>query len=239
MSTIKTFIELHIEQGPHLEREKTDIGLVEYLPGIGRYIVKFNGKLDDSTAPMHERQDAYLAASKFTVEVNKIINSLGDGITGTVGEINISPNSHQFVPDFAELSVEVRTMDTKLTNEIDLSKDFLKAIQNIEAETNVNIEIKERSRIAYSNPTPPSVMDVDNINVMEEVCQQLGYSYRKLNKGTGHDAMIMTDFVPTNMIYVPSKNGATHNPDEWTEYEELQKGIDLMLFTVERIAKSG
>lgn len=234
---IKSFIELHIEQGPNLENEKKDIGLVEYLPGIGRYIVKFYGETEDSTAPMNERKDALLAASSFTLAVNRIMKDLGEGITGTVGEMHITPNSHQFVPEFVELSIEVRTMDKELLDRIDLRNAFLKEIKAIEKETNVKIELKERARIAYSNPTPPSVMDKNTVTLMEELCNQLEYSYMILNKGTGHDAMITAEHIPTNMIYVPSKDGITHHPDEWTDYDDLQKGIELMFHTVSKISK--
>src|SRR5690625_30332 len=233
--SIKSFIELHIEQGPNLENEKKDIGLVEHLPGIGRYIVRFNGKLEDSTAPMESRKDALIAASKFTLAVNRKMKDLGEGITGTVGMMNVSPNSHQFVPEFVEMSIEIRTMDKELVDRINLREEFLKEIESIEAETNVKIELEERARIGYSNPTPPSIMNQENISIMKEVCEELGYHHMIINKGTGHDAMIMSEFVPTNMIYVPSKDGITHRPDEWTDYEDVQKGIEIMLHTVNQL----
>lgn len=239
LSAIKAFIELHIEQGPYLEMEKKDVGLVEYLAGIGRYIVRFHGKVEDSTASMESRRDALVAASKFTLAVNRIIKDLGEGITGTVGEMHISPNSHQFVPEFVELSVEIRTMDKELGDKINLQEEFLKEIESIESETNVKIQLKERARMGYSNPTPPSVMNRENISIMEGVCNELGYSYMRINKGTGHDAMITSEFFPTNMIYVPSKDGISHHPDEWTDYEDVQKGADVMLHTVNKLSHIG
>src|SRR5699024_11014398 len=237
MSKIKSFIELHIEQDPNLEAQNKDIGLVEYLPGFGRYIVKFYWEVTDSTDPMNNRKDAILAASKFTLAVNRIINELGEGITGAVGEMHVTPNSHQFVPEFAEVAVEVRTMDPELVEKMNLLDEFKKEIKTIEAETNVKIELTERARMGYSNPTPPSVMDKDTVSLMEEVCKDLDYSYMIINKGTGHDAMITAEFIPTNMIYVPSKDGISHHPDEWTDYEDLQKGADVMLHTVKKLSK--
>ena len=67
-------------------------------------------------------------------------------------------------------------------------------------------------------------MDQGNVEKMKHICDQLGYSYQVINNGTGHDAMMMTDFVPTNMIYIPSKGGITHHPDEWTDFEDVKKG---------------
>src|SRR5690625_6812514 len=156
---------------------------------------------------MKSRKDALIAVSKFTIEVNRKMKDLGGGITGTVGMMNVSPNSHQFVPEFVEMSIEIRTMDKELVDRINLREEFLKEIESIEAETNVKIELEERARIGYSNPTPPSIMNQENISIMKEGWEELGYHHMIINKGTGHDAMIMSAFVPTNMIYVPSKIG--------------------------------
>lgn len=235
--TIKNFIELHIEQGPVLDNENIDIGLVEYLPGIGRYKVKFHGKLGDSTVPMNTRKDALLAASKFAVAVNQIVKSLGDGITGAVGEMEISPNSHQFVPDYVQAKVEIRTFDEKVLQNINLYDQFISELKTIQEETNVEAELIEMARIGYPNPTPPSIMLKENVEKMESICKKLDYKYTIINNGTGHDAMIMPDLAPTNLIYVPSKGGISHHPDEWTDYEDLKKGIDVMLDLVLEICK--
>ncbi|MEH7379002.1 M20 family metallo-hydrolase [Bacillus sp. JJ1533] len=235
--SIKNFIELHIEQGPVLDDNNIDIGLVEYLPGIGRYKVKFHGKLADSTAPMDTRKDAVVAASKFVLAVNQIVKSLGPGITGTVGEMEISPNSNQFVPEYVQAKVEIRTFDVETLNKVNLKELLMEEIKAIQEETNVEIEMIEMARIGYSNPTSPSVMSKENVEIMENICNKLGYKYTIINNGTGHDAMIMTDFAPTNMIYVPSKAGISHHPDEWTDYEDLKKGIDVMMHLVYEICK--
>lgn len=237
VGSIKNFIELHIEQGPVLDNNNLDIGLVEYLPGIGRYKVKFHGKLADSTAPMDTRKDALLAASKFTLAVNRIVKSLGSGVAGMVGEMEISPNSHQFVPEYVQAKVEIRTFDAETLKKADLKNLLLAEIKSIQEETNVEIELIEMARIGYSNPTPPSVMVKENVEVMGDICKELGYKYTIINNGTGHDAMIMTDFAPTNFIYVPSKDGISHHPNEWTDYEDIEKGINVMMQLVHKLCK--
>lgn len=235
--SIKNFIELHIEQGPVLDNNNLDIGLVEYLPGIGRYKVKFHGQLADSTAPMDTRQDAMIAASKFVLAVNQIVKSLGAGITGTVGELGVSPNSHQFVPEYVQAKVEIRTFDAETLHNVNLFDLLMREIKAIQEETNVEIELIEMARRGYSNPTPPSVMVKENVDIMENICKKLDYKYTIINNGTGHDAMIMTDFAPTNFIYVPSKDGISHHPDEWTDYEDIKKGIDVMMHLVLDLCK--
>ncbi|WP_040213184.1 Zn-dependent hydrolase [Clostridium polynesiense] len=237
--SIKTFIELHVEQGPILDNNKKEIGLVEDFPGIGRYKVKFQGELKATTAPMDIRKDALVAASKFVLAVNKILKEIGGGITGNVGELTISPNSHQFVPEFAEASVEVRVFDDKVLSEVNLYEEFKKEIEAIEEETKVKIELSEVARRGYSNPTPPSHMSAKNNEIAKKICDELGYSCMVLKEGTGHDAMMMSEFIPTNMIFVPSKRGGiTHHPDEWTEYEDLKKGIDVLLYSVKELSSS-
>ncbi|GGP11184.1 Zn-dependent hydrolase [Oceanobacillus neutriphilus] len=235
--SIRNFIELHIEQGPVLDNTNTGIGLIEYIPGIGRYKVNFHGEVADSTAPMANRKDALLAASQFITAVNQIIESLGEGITGMVGELDISPNSHQFVPDFVQAKVEVRTFDVDTLQDINLRDQLIVALDDITERTNVETELIEMARIGYSNPTPPSIMLKENVEIMKRICEELHYKYTIINNGTGHDAMMMADFVPTNMIYVPSKDGISHHPDEWTDYEDLEKGINVMLHLVMEICK--
>ncbi|MCD5002383.1 Zn-dependent hydrolase [Enterococcus saccharolyticus] len=235
--SLKNFIELHIEQGPILEQEKKDIGLVEYIPGIGRFKIFFRGRAQDSTALMANRKDALVAASQFVLFLNEWISSLGKGITGTVGQLSITPNSNQFVPHEVIATVEIRTFDTTTTTPKELKDCLLTELANIQNTTGVETYLEEMGRIGYSNPTNPSVMNAENVEKMKSICEQLGYSYQIINNGTGHDAMMMTEFVPTNMIYVPSKNGITHHPDEWTDYGDVKKGADILLHLVADICK--
>lgn len=233
--SIKNFIELHIEQGPVLEKENIDLGLIEYLPGIGRFKARFYGESGDSTVPMSERRDALVAASKFVLEVEKLTRDHEESMAGGVGSLDISPNSNQFVPDFTEAFVELRTFKKE---DIDVKEVMQSILSQIENETGVSTELEEIARIGYSNPTPPSVMDTENIEKMKDISDHFQYSYMIINNGTGHDAMIMTDFAPTNMIYVPSKNGISHDPAEWTDYEYLEKGADLLLnLTIDNATK--
>jgi len=225
-NSIKDFIELHIEQGPILEKKDIDLGLVEYLPGIGRFKARFYGDSGDSTAPMKERKDALVAASKFTLAVENLMKDHEKSMAGGVGSLDISPNSNQFIPDYTEAFVEIRTFKK---DEVDVKEKIKTFLSEIEEETGVRTELEEIARIGYSNPTPPSVMDTENIEKMKKICDDFDYSHTIINNGTGHDAMIMTDFAPTNMIYVPSKDGISHDPDEWTDYEYLKKGADLLL----------
>lgn len=227
--SIKNFLELHIEQGPVLERENIEIGLIKYLAGIGRYTIKFHGQTADSTAPMNTRKDAIVAASNFIVDFNKEIYELGPEVTGMVGKLEILPNSNQFVPEYVEGKIEIRTFTKEIVEKMNFKELILNILKKVEEEFNIKTELEEITRINYPNPTGPSIMNWDNVKKMEEICDKLGYTHININNGTGHDSMIMADFCDTNMIYVPSKNGVSHCPEEWTDYESIKKGADVLL----------
>lgn len=229
--SIKNFIELHIEQGPLLDEKGIDIGLVEYVPGIGRYDIRFIGESADSTMPQHFKKDALVAASEFVIKFNQVISEFEPALTGIVGKLNVKPNTGTLVPDLVEARVEIRTFDKDIHQKIHFI-DILKDILNEIEKQGVKTELKEVIRINYPNPTPPSIMMKDNVQRMEEICDRLGYSHMIINNGTGHDAMMMTDFTDTNMIYVPSYKGLTHCPQEWTDYEDIKKGADVLLYLV-------
>lgn len=228
--SIKAFIELHIEQGPILENNKKDIGLVETIVGLDRYDVKIIGKSGHAgTTPMENRKDALIAASQFVLAVNKIVKKIGQGTVGTVGELSLLPNASNVIPGYVELSVDIRS-----TNEENIHKvytEMLKEIKLIQKENNLEVKLIKSLYI------PPIDMSKEIINTMEKIAEKLGHSYMKMNSGAGHDAMVMAKMAPTSLIFVPSKDGLSHHPDEWTEYEDLKKGIELMLNTVVELCK--
>lgn len=236
--TIKNFIELHIEQGPVLDREKIEIGLIQYLAGIGRYTIRFYGGTADSTAPMSSRKDALVAASSFIVEFDEKIKALGPDVTGMVGKLDITPNSNQFVPEYVEGKIEIRTFREEIVKTVDFKELIESLLENAGEKFGIRTELQEIRRINYPNPTGPSVMNAKNVKRMQKICEELGYSHMLINNGTGHDSMIMTSFVDTNMIYVPSRNGGvSHCPEEWTDYESIKKGADVLLHLVMELGK--
>ncbi len=236
--TIKNFIELHVEQGPVLDREKVEIGLIEYLAGIGRYTIRFYGATADSTAPMKTRKDALVAAANFIAEFDERIKELGPDVTGMVGKLDITPNSNQFVPEYVEGKIEIRTFSKAIGENVDFKEMIEGLLEKAGEKFAIRTELQEIRRINYPNPTGPSIMNGDNVKKMQRICDELGYSHVLINNGTGHDSMIMTDFVDTNMIYVPSRNGGvSHCPEEWTDYESIKKGADVLLHLVMELSK--
>lgn len=231
--SIKNFVEMHIEQGPVLASENMEIGIIQYLAGIGRYIIRFRGKTADSTAPMDTRKDALVAASRFICLFDEKIKELGDDVTGMVGKLDITPNSNQFVPELVEGKIEIRTFSQESIQKTDFKEMIQKLLCQIEAESGIRCELEEIRRINYPNPTGPSIMCRENVEKLEAICDKLGYSHCIINNGTGHDSMIMTDFTDTNMIYIPSRNGGvSHCPEEWSDYADVKKGADVLLHLI-------
>lgn len=236
--SIKNFVEMHVEQGPVLDREQVEIGLIQYLAGIGRYTIRFYGKTADSTAPMDTRKDALVGAAAFIKEFDERIKALGPDVTGMVGKLDITPNSNQFVPEYVEGKIEIRTFKKEITETTDFKKLIQNLLETISQKYGIQCELEEIRRINYPNPTGPSVMNAENVEKMKSICENLGYSYLVINNGTGHDSMIMTDFCDTNMIYVPSRNGGvSHCPEEWTDYESIKKGADVLLHLIKNLSQ--
>ncbi len=236
--TIKNFIEMHVEQGPVLDREKIEIGLIQYLAGIGRYTIRFYGATADSTAPMDTRKDALVAAANFIAQFDEKIKELGPDVTGMVGKLDITPNSNQFVPEYVEGKIEIRTFSKEIVEKVNFKELIEGMLEKAGEKFAIRTELQEIRRINYPNPTGPSIMNGDNVKKMQQICDELGYSHVVINNGTGHDSMIMTDFVDTNMIYVPSRNGGvSHCPEEWTDYESVKKGADVLLHLVMELSK--
>jgi len=228
-NSIKAFIELHIEQGPVLQNNNKDIGLVETIVGLDRYDIKFKGKSGHAgTTPMNNRKDALVAASKFIIFIEKIAKNIGESTVATVGELKLSPNASNVIPGFVEISVDIRS--TKEENINNVYNDFRNEIEKIKKELDIDIEV---IKTLY---TPPVDLSEENIKLMENISEKLGYKYLKMNSGAGHDSMNMTHITPTSLIFVPSENGLSHHPDEFTNPKDFKKGIELMLNTIVELA---
>lgn len=181
------------------------------------------------TTPMDKRKDALVGASEFILAVNRIAKEIGDGTVGTVGQLSLTPNASNVIPGYVNLSLDIRS--TK--------EDNIKAFYNRLIEESEYIKSKYHidTQITHNLYIQPVNMSDKNIALMEKVCQKLGYTYMRMNSGAGHDAMIMAKMAPSSLIFVPSKAGLSHHPDEWTDYEDIEKGIALMLNTVLELCK--
>lgn len=228
--SIKSFLELHIEQGPILSNNKKQIGLVETILGYNILEVKIRGRSGHAgTTSMDIRNDALVVASRFILSVNDIVRGVGQGSVGTVGKVEIRPNSSNVIPEFVKLTLDLRADKQATLNKINhLIEEELESIGN---DKGIEVEMKRILSL------PPVSMDKSNLETLIEKSKELGIDYEIMNSGAAHDSMIMSRIGPSSLIFVPSVDGLSHHPEEWTEYEDIVKGIELVLLTACEICK--
>ncbi|TRZ39788.1 Zn-dependent hydrolase [Niallia circulans] len=220
------YIELHIEQGEVLESNQKSIGIVTSIAGMIRFEVKIAGRASHSgTTPMHMRSDALVHAASLITEVNSIAKRKGDNIVATVGEISIFPNMANVVPGEARLLLEVRGSMLEKMREV--KAEIVEWISN-------NIPNKDIRLLVEKYPRE---MDEGIQMEIEEASKKLGYSYRYMLSGANHDANAMSTLTDAGMIFVPSRYGISHHPDECTSWDDIEKGINTLLVTTCQLAE--
>ncbi len=228
---VHAFLELHIEQGNILNSSKTDIGVVEGIVGLKWWDVIISGFANHAgTTPMNSRQDAMIAAAKFILKVNQVVNSIEGSQVGTVGRISAYPGAPNVIPGKVVLSLELRDLSKE---KIQLLFKNIKEESNIIAtQTNTKFEFKPLDATAE-----PALTDSRIQKVIDEVSINLGYSTKFMPSGAGHDAQDMAVITPTGMIFIPSIDGISHSPEEYSTPESIIKGANVLLNSVLTIDK--
>lgn len=223
---IAAFLELHIEQGGILEKEKLEIGIVEGIVGLKWWDVEFKGFANHAgTTPMNARKDALLAASKFIIAVNKTANSIEGGQVATVGRISAEPGAPNVIPGKVVTSLEIRDLSSEVIEKV--FDAIQKRAAEISAESDVEITISPLDTTA-----DPAIMDTYIQKEIERTTKTLGLSYKYMPSGAGHDAQDMALIAPTGMIFVPSKRGISHSPKEFTSPSDMANGANVLLNTI-------
>lgn len=218
----KVFLEMHIEQGPVLERVEKQIGIATAIASPTRFEVKIQGKASHSgTTPMDYRRDAFLGAAEIALVLEKSAKMDADsGTVATVGVCEVKPGAMNVVPDFAEMKIDIR--GTSLESKNRVLKKVYASINQIKEKRNLRIVLNE-----LSNESPVE-LDHEMIQSLTESCEQKGFSYIHMPSGAGHDAMNMARLCPTGLIFVPSKDGLSHHRDEYTAIEQIAIGVSLL-----------
>lgn len=219
---IKAFIELHIEQGPFLENKNIDIGIVDYIVGIHNINIIIKGRADHAgTTPMEMRADALSTASKVISNIDTYALDEKNGSVATVGIIKANPGSTNIVPGDVIFTVDIRS---KEYNSIERIKTKIKNKLDELTQTNKDLFYE----IIPMLDVKPVELSKEIIELFKNNVEKSDFSYRKMSSGAGHDSMIMAGITNVGMLFVPSKNGRSHCPEEWTDYKDLQKGIELV-----------
>ncbi len=227
-ASLHAYLELHVEQGPVLERSGNTIGVVTAIAGIERLLARFDGRADHAgTMPMSQRHDALIAAAEAILTIER--EACGAPVHGvsTTGRIESSPGSFNIVPDHAKIWAEMRSVDP-----VWLSGARGRVAERIAQEAAARgVEVMlEWLTDQPPVPTAPSLQD--SIAVSAE---QLGHSWEAVPSGAGHDAAHMAHLGPMGMLFVPSVGGRSHVPEEFTDAGDIAAGIDVLAATLVRL----
>ena len=235
-SDIKAFFELHIEQGAVLEHEHITVGVVSSIVGILRLAMTFKGQAAHAgTTPMHIRRDAFTAASETAYQASLLANEIAtqgrvDGsvyFTATCGQVFNTPNASNVVPGKTQLVFDIRS-DDKPSME-----HFAEQLRTLaeQAAANARVELIDFERMT---DTYPMQCDTQLMQYIADAAQAQGISHKVMPSGAGHDAAFMCYVAPSAMVFVPSVEGKSHCPEEYTSPEDLAAGVAVLIDAMQR-----
>jgi N-carbamoyl-L-amino-acid hydrolase len=215
------YFELHIEQGPILEKEGKTIGVVTGAQAQVWWDARITGQDSHAgTTPPYARKDALVAAARVIELVDRRMRERGDDGRGTVGFLKVLPNSRNVIPGEVQFSVEFRHPDTAQIE--GLAESFPAEAAALVAETGCRLELTELFRFA-AQP-----FDTECVALVQQAADRLGFASRRIVSGAGHDAVYVARSVPTAMIFTPCKDGLSHNEAESILPEEAEAGCQVL-----------
>jgi len=216
------FVELHIEQGPVLEKTNVKIGAVTGVQGISWQEVTITGQSNHAgTTPMSMRKDPSYVAAKIAVFLRDLADRYGGHQVCTVGKIDLFPNLINVIPAKAVMTLDVRNTDDQILMEAELEiSDFIKSLSHSES-----VEIASRSLTRFE----PVIFHPQVIDIVERISASHSPSVVRMPSGAGHDAQMFARVCPSAMVFVPSVEGISHNPAEFTEPKDMVLGTNILL----------
>ena len=229
--TPHAFVELHIEQGPVLEQTDITIGAVTGVQGISWQEVTIEGQSNHAgTTPMNMRHDPAYVAANIAVFLRDLATRFGGHQVCTVGKIDLHPNLINVVPQRAVLTLDVRNTDEQLLQAAET--EIAEHLRLLASQEGVSITSRQLARFE------PVVFDSRVVDLVERIAALQGNTVSRLPSGAGHDAQMLARICPSAMIFVPSVNGISHNPAEYTSPEELEAGANVLLHTMITLANT-
>ena len=229
---ISAFLELHIEQGPVLESERCDIGIVTAIAGITRIEIFIEGQADHAgTTPMGTRRDALVAGAALVAEVERVALRLSEGeghFTATVGEFAIEPNAANVVPSRARLLIDARAERREDMERFIAEVDRM----TVELQRDRGVTVSSPKIVSDNMPTPADTMVMA---ALEASAEDAGARSRRMASGAGHDTAWMARISRSAMIFVPCREGRSHTPDEWAENDDITLGAAVLFGAVRRL----
>ncbi|WP_250505566.1 Zn-dependent hydrolase [Bowdeniella massiliensis] len=214
-----SYFELHIEQGPHLEAAHASVGVVTHICGINTFVLDISGRRDHAgTMPMDQRADSMCCAADAVLAVQRIAAAGSDSV-GTVGAVTTTSPLTNTISEQARVTGEFRSpRESDLTQ---LRETFERTIPDLGARHGTHSELSWKL-------DAPAVMDDALSSIAVQAASNVGHEAMRLYSGATHDSVEMAALVPSAMIFVPSKDGRSHCPEEWTDLDQIVKGIDVL-----------
>ena len=215
------YFELHVEQGPVLDSEKLQAGVVEGIQGMAWWDATYTGEANHAgTTPLTHRHDALLATAEVCVGLREIAEHLGEGSVATVGRLHAQPDIRNVVPGETFFTVDFRQYRSEIYEK---GQELVEKLIRETAEKH-----KLEHTLTQTVDAKPVRFDAGMVNLVEEKTMELGLSYKRMHSGAGHDAQFMTHICPTAMIFVPSIGGRSHCNEEKTMDQDLVNGANIL-----------
>jgi len=219
---LSAYLELHIEQGPILEAEDKVIGIVTGVQGVRWYEAAITGRESHAgTTPMPRRADAFAACARLGLALRDIALAFAPTAVGTVGRVEVEPNSPNVIPGVVRMTMDLRHHDDATLEAME--KQMFAAIETIAGEEKVAIETRKLHDLAAVKFHP------DCVAAVRAAADGLGHAHRDIISGAGHDAVHLSTVTPTAMIFVPCKDGLSHNEAESATHEHCAAGAQVLL----------
>jgi len=226
---LEAYLELHIEQGPVLEDEGVPIGIVERISGKHYRQCAFIGESGHAgTTPLELRRDAFLGLADLALRATQLVATRYYGSMLTVGKAFLHPGSFSVIPGRADFTLEFRSASPEALAGIE--KDVFGLAEDIASTRGLTFA----SRIV--DRTAPVAVAPRLVDLLEEECRSLGYGSMRITSGAGHDAQILAGICDSGMIFIPSPDGVSHAPGERVNWDDLEKGANLLLHALIRLA---
>jgi len=228
--SVEAYVELHIEQGARLEEAGIPIGVVDTIVGVRRARVVFHGQADHAgTTPMDRRRDAFLAAADYALKARDLVVTRGGPRAVTnFGVVHVHPGASNIVPGRAELVHEMRDPDAGVLER--LARDCAVLAEDVARARAITVEIRPMSATTPA-PCAPRVQ-----GAIEVACSALGLPQQRLYSAAGHDAQNLAAVTDAGMIFIPSRGGRSHRVDEMSDADAIERGANVLLHTLLRLA---
>ncbi len=228
-NTLLGYLELHIEQGDHLDRTGTQIGIVTRVIGRSSFRVTFHGEAVHAATNCNRKRDALQGAVRFLTGLYDLPSRVPGGMINC-GSVDVAPGMTTIVPETVTLHMEVRHPDPERLAQMEQRVRELAQQSAAGYQLGVEVERTLHREVAH--------MDRRLVEVVAEVCADQGLSYTHMFSNAGHDAQIMAAFTPSALIFIPCKDGISMNPREYTDWENVENGAKVLLHTILRLASA-